>query len=118
MCRANFNIMDFNDEEIYHLDLRINSHDDERKIVQDEFLNGKWISKEKADMPELRAINVVIVELTPEKYYDVIMNDERINTRYPVKMDRLKLYKGIVIDQGKCLTIDLDQSFVVTLGES
>ena len=73
----------------------------------------------KADMPELKAINVVIVQLTPEKYYDVIMNDGRLNTRYPVKMDRLKLYQGISINfkQGACLTIDLDQSFMVTHGE-
>ena len=108
--------MDTSNSYIYHLDFRVKKG----MILQNEMRNGDWTNESvRTNLPNLNSVNVVIVVVTPGKYYDVIINEKSLQTQYPVDLDRLKLFHRLSINgnTNSCFSIDQDNSFMVTFGE-
>ena len=110
-CATTFNIMDT--EQMYHLNFRINSVNERRRIVQNSDRNENWGDEVNSAMPNILLVNEVFVEIAPENYYKLTWNGEEISTRFPVDLERIPNFKYLSLRyEGSCFTIDLEKSHI------
>ena len=117
-CGATFNIMDSNNENIFHLDFRIFMKHSYRKIIQSSKQNGKWIEGDfGANLPDLSKTSKIFVVVTGD-VFEVSINNVVVEPKYPVDLARLAAFKELKIYQfGSCFLIDLEKSYMNNDGE-
>ena len=116
-CGLTFNIMDKNGEYIYHLDLRLNTKNRYRQIIQTDKFNGKWGKESfESDLPNLVKENDIFVSVT-NKYVKVIINNIEITPKFPVNLSRLSSFKEINFRVlGGCIQLDRERSYMSNRG--
>ena len=120
VCRTNFNIVDRNDDAIYHLDLKIrDSKGEDRRFIQGKQVNNVFQSEIRTNvyMQDLMSVNEINVALSPETY-DVTINGKLLLPKFPLEAEELQNFKEIKVDLrehdlGNCLQIDLQKSYML-----
>ena len=116
-CQVVFEIVDNNNEQILHLDLRVKTVHGNNEIVRNSKLHGSWISQKLSEMPVLGSSNEVSVTVT-SKVLDVSMNGVTVLPKYPV--DIARIYNNFqelnIRTLGTCMTVDMNKSYSWTLG--
>ena len=117
-CGFTFNIVDNNDENIFHLDFRLNNKNAYRKVIQSSKFNGRWGYGLRTELPDLAREADIYLTVTDE-YFEVTMNNIEILPKYKVNLSRLHMFKGIkIIQYGKCIQFDKIKSYMRNGGNS
>jgi hypothetical protein len=116
-CGFTFNLVDQNENSMFHLDFRLNNKDRYRKlIISSELYENFWFGGFQYDLPDLAPTNTIFLILT-EKYYELTINYKKMKSELRINLRRLQDYEKIRMRYyGKCMEIDFDKSYMANGG--
>ena len=117
-CGFTFDIMDKtgSGESIYHLDLRFNTKNRYRKVIQNDKFDGDWGREKVADIPDLVKENDIFVSFT-DKHIEVTINNIEITEKFQVNLSRLSSFKYLnIVIYGSCIQLDRASSYMSNRG--
>ena len=117
-CGFTFNIMDINDENLYHLDVRCNNKNSYRTMIQADKRHGKWSDGVTMKLPDLRKENDVYVSVT-DKYFELTINSIEIKPKFATDLTRLSSFKYFLFySWGNCIQLHAANSYMSNEGQN